>query len=142
CRRTSPLPPLPLHDALPILGACCRRDWPGPGDRRHARRDGASGQGAARRARRAQTPSGGSRGAARLHRAAPRQGAGRPAARAAALPGMEDILTVILIFGGGASIARAFSPIGRAGADRSRVESASAGGGGPRTDLAEPAAPP
>src|SRR6266576_1370266 len=51
--------------------------------------------------------------------------------------GMEDILTVILIFGGGACIAMAFSPIGRAVADRIRGKSASAGGGDLRTELAE-----
>ncbi len=50
---------------------------------------------------------------------------------------MEDILTVILIFGGGACIAMAFSPIGRAVADRIRGKSASAGGGDVRTELAE-----
>src|SRR3989449_6261759 len=50
---------------------------------------------------------------------------------------MEDILTVILIFGGGACIAMAFSPIGRAVADRIRGKSASAGGGDLRTELAE-----
>src|SRR5256885_13310142 len=50
---------------------------------------------------------------------------------------MEDILTVILIFGGGACIAMAFSPIGRALADRIRGKSASAGGGDVRTQLAE-----
>src|SRR6266850_3654858 len=51
--------------------------------------------------------------------------------------GMEDILTVILIFGGGACIALAFSPIGRAVADRIRGKSALAGGGDLRTELAE-----
>jgi hypothetical protein len=50
---------------------------------------------------------------------------------------MEDILTVILIFGGGACIAMAFSPIGRALADRIRGKSASAGGDDVRTQLAE-----
>src|SRR2546422_1849662 len=50
---------------------------------------------------------------------------------------MEDILTVILIFGGGACIAMAFSPIGRAVADRIRGKSASGGGGDLRTELAE-----
>src|SRR2546427_9621522 len=47
---------------------------------------------------------------------------------------MEDILTVILIFGGGACIAMAFSPIGRAVADRIRGKSASAGGGDLRSE--------
>src|SRR6266513_1695494 len=50
---------------------------------------------------------------------------------------MEDILALILIFGGGACIAMAFSPIGRAVADRIRGKSASAGGGDVRTQLAE-----
>ena len=50
---------------------------------------------------------------------------------------MEDILTVILIFGGGACIALAFSPIGRALADRIRGKSATPGGGEVRTELAE-----
>jgi hypothetical protein len=50
---------------------------------------------------------------------------------------MEDILALILIFGGGACIAMAFSPIGRAVADRIRGKSASAGGGDVRTDLAQ-----
>src|SRR5204862_423675 len=45
---------------------------------------------------------------------------------------MEDILTVILIFGGGACIAMAFSPTGRAVAGRIRGRSASARGGGRR----------
>ena len=49
---------------------------------------------------------------------------------------MEDILALILIFGGGACIAMAFSPIGRAVADRIRGKSASAGGD-VRTQLAE-----
>jgi hypothetical protein len=50
---------------------------------------------------------------------------------------MEDILALILIFGGGACIAMAFSPIGRALADRIRGKSATAGGGEVRTELAE-----
>ena len=50
---------------------------------------------------------------------------------------MEDILALILIFGGGACIAMAFSPIGRAVADRIRGKSASAGGGDVRTEFAE-----
>ncbi len=50
---------------------------------------------------------------------------------------MEDILALILIFGGGACIAMAFSPIGRALADRIRGKSASAGGDDVRTQLAE-----
>ena len=50
---------------------------------------------------------------------------------------MEDILALILIFGGGACIAMAFSPIGRAVADRIRGKSASAGGGDGRSELAE-----
>ena len=36
---------------------------------------------------------------------------------------MEDILALILIFGGGTSIALAFSPVGRALADRIRGHS-------------------
>ena len=50
---------------------------------------------------------------------------------------MEDILALILIFGGGACIAMAFSPIGRALADRIRGKSATAGGDDVRTQLAE-----
>ena len=50
---------------------------------------------------------------------------------------MEDILTVILIFGGGACVAMAFSPIGRALADRIRGKSATPGGADVRTELAE-----
>ena len=50
---------------------------------------------------------------------------------------MEDILALILIFGGGACIAMAFSPIGRAVADRIRGKSASAGGSEVRGELAE-----
>jgi len=49
---------------------------------------------------------------------------------------MEDILALILIFGGGACIAMAFSPIGRAVADRIRGKSVSAGSGDVRTELA------
>src|SRR5436853_198956 len=44
---------------------------------------------------------------------------------------------LILLFGGGACIAMAFSPIGRALADRIRGKSASAGGDDVRTQLAE-----
>ena len=50
---------------------------------------------------------------------------------------MEDILALILIFGGGACIAMAFSPIGRALADRIRGKSASAGVSDQRAELAE-----
>jgi hypothetical protein len=50
---------------------------------------------------------------------------------------MEDILALILIFGGGACIALAFSPIGRAVADRIRGKSSSGDGGEVRTELAE-----
>ena len=50
---------------------------------------------------------------------------------------MEDILALILIFGGGACIAMAFSPIGRAVADRIRGKSASTDGGELRADLAD-----
>jgi len=50
---------------------------------------------------------------------------------------MEDILAMILIFGGGACIAMAFSPIGRAVAERIRGKSASAGGEDGRAELAE-----
>ncbi len=50
---------------------------------------------------------------------------------------MEDILALILIFGGGACIAMAFSPIGRALADRIRGKSATAAGGDLHTELAE-----
>jgi len=50
---------------------------------------------------------------------------------------MEDILAMILIFGGGACIAMAFSPIGRAVAERIRGKSASAGGSEVRVELAE-----
>ena len=49
---------------------------------------------------------------------------------------MEDILALILIFGGGACIAMSFSPIGRALADRIRGKSASAGADN-RAELAE-----
>src|SRR3989441_4819336 len=92
---------------------------------------------AAGRSRRPQAPAGGGRRAARLHRAPAREGPRRPAARPTALRDMEDILALILIFGGGACIAMAFSPIGRAVADRIRGKSASAGGGDVRTELAE-----
>lgn len=37
---------------------------------------------------------------------------------------MEDILALILIFGGGATVALSFSPVGRAWADRIRGRSA------------------
>jgi len=50
---------------------------------------------------------------------------------------MEDILTVILIFGGGACIAMSFSPIGRALADRIRGKTATPGGSEVRTELAD-----
>ncbi|PYP44258.1 MAG: hypothetical protein DMD42_08335 [Gemmatimonadetes bacterium] len=50
---------------------------------------------------------------------------------------MEDILALILIFGGGACIAMAFSPIGRALADRIRGRSATPGSGDVGTQLAE-----
>ncbi len=50
---------------------------------------------------------------------------------------MEDILALILIFGGGACIAMAFSPIGRAVADRIRGKSATPGSGDVGTQLAE-----
>jgi hypothetical protein len=50
---------------------------------------------------------------------------------------MEDILAMILIFGGGACIAMAFSPIGRAVAERIRGKSASVGGDDVRAELAE-----
>jgi hypothetical protein len=50
---------------------------------------------------------------------------------------MEDILALILIFGGGACIAMAFSPIGRAVADRIRGKSATPGGGEVRAELTE-----
>ncbi len=50
---------------------------------------------------------------------------------------MEDILALVLIFGGGACIALSFSPIGRALADRIRGKSASTDGGELRAELAE-----
>ncbi len=50
---------------------------------------------------------------------------------------MEDILALILIFGGGACIAMSFSPIGRALADRIRGKSATPGVADVRTELAE-----
>ena len=50
---------------------------------------------------------------------------------------MEDILALILIFGGGACIAMSFSPIGRALADRIRGKSATSGGAEVRAELAE-----
>jgi hypothetical protein len=50
---------------------------------------------------------------------------------------MEDILALILIFGGGACIALSFSPIGRALADRIRGKSATLGGADVRTELVE-----
>jgi hypothetical protein len=49
---------------------------------------------------------------------------------------MEDIVALILIFGGGACIAMAFSPIGRAVADRIRGRSP-AGADEMRAELAE-----
>jgi hypothetical protein len=50
---------------------------------------------------------------------------------------MEDIVTLILIFGGGACIALSFSPIGRALADRIRGKSSTLGGADVRTELVE-----
>ncbi len=50
---------------------------------------------------------------------------------------VEGILAILLLFGGGACIAIAFSPIGRAVADRIRGKSASSDGGELRADLAE-----
>src|SRR5206468_662686 len=50
---------------------------------------------------------------------------------------IEGVLAIILIFGGGACIAIAFSPIGRAVADRIRGKSASSDGGELRAELAE-----
>ncbi len=50
---------------------------------------------------------------------------------------MEDILALILIFGGGACIAMSFSPIGRALADRIRGKSATPAGADMRSELAE-----
>ena len=43
---------------------------------------------------------------------------------------MEDVLAIVLIFGGGALVAIAFSPIGRALADRIRGGPRRAPGGG------------
>ncbi len=48
---------------------------------------------------------------------------------------MEDILAVVLIFGGGTLAALAFSPIGRAIGDR--IRGRSAGADGLRAELAE-----
>ena len=48
---------------------------------------------------------------------------------------MEDILALILIFGGGAAVAIAFSPIGRAIGDR--IRGRAAGADGLRAELAE-----
>lgn len=59
---------------------------------------------------------------------------------------MEDILALVLIFGGGTVIALSFSPVGRAIAERIRGSNASAGQTDPalydeiervRTELAE-----
>jgi len=50
---------------------------------------------------------------------------------------IEGVLSIILLFGGGACIAISFSPIGRALADRIRGKSASADGGEVRADLAD-----
>src|SRR5439155_24819877 len=50
---------------------------------------------------------------------------------------IEGVLAIILIFGGGACIAIAFSPIGRAVADRIRGKSPSTDGGELRAELAE-----
>jgi len=49
----------------------------------------------------------------------------------------ESILAITLIFGGGTCIAIAFSPIGRAVADRIRGKGSSGDGGDVRTELAE-----
>ena len=50
---------------------------------------------------------------------------------------MEDILALVLIFGGGACIALSFSPIGRALADRIRGKSAGTGDDELRAEVAE-----
>lgn len=50
---------------------------------------------------------------------------------------VEGVLAILLIFGGGTAAALAFSPIGRALADRIRGKSAAADGGELRADLAE-----
>ena len=50
---------------------------------------------------------------------------------------IEGVLAIVLIFGGGACIAIAFSPIGRAVADRIRGKSPSTDGGELRAELAE-----
>ena len=50
---------------------------------------------------------------------------------------IEGVLAIILIFGGGACIAIAFSPIGRAVANRIRGKSPSTDGGELRAELAE-----
>ena len=50
---------------------------------------------------------------------------------------MEDILALVLIFGGGACIALSFSPIGRALADRIRGKSAGTGADELRAEVAE-----
>jgi hypothetical protein len=50
---------------------------------------------------------------------------------------MEDILALILIFGGGACIAMSFSPIGRALADRIRGRSSAPEGAELRNELAD-----
>jgi len=50
---------------------------------------------------------------------------------------VEDILALVLIFGGGACIALSFSPIGRALADRIRGKSAGTGADELRAEVAE-----
>ena len=50
---------------------------------------------------------------------------------------MEDILTIVLLFGGGAVVAVSFSPIGRALADRIRGKSAGTGSDEIRAELAD-----
>jgi len=50
---------------------------------------------------------------------------------------IEGVLSIVLLFGGGACIAIAFSPIGRAVADRIRGKSATLGGADVRTELVE-----
>ena len=50
---------------------------------------------------------------------------------------MEDILTIVLLFGGGAVVAVSFSPIGRALAERIRGKSAGTGSDEIRAELAD-----
>ena len=50
---------------------------------------------------------------------------------------MEDILAVILIFGGGTAVALGFSPVGRAVADRIRGRPGGSGIAELRAELAE-----